>query len=85
MKIKFLGFYIAIENRRRVFGHCETCHWWDLQYAAPGESKGHCHRLAPVTDQHGRTLWPRTTSRQSCGQFTVKPKVNLPPAKGGAK
>lgn len=82
MKIRFAGIHVSIENRRRVLGRCEACHWWDLQYAAPGETRGHCHRMAPLTDHNGRTLWPRTTSRQSCGQFAPKIAAD---EKGGAK
>ena len=72
MKIRVLGIEVEIVNRRRAIpGNCQGCFWWDLQYQAPGETKGHCHRLAPCTDHIGRTLWPRTNAEQRCGQWRV--------------
>lgn len=72
MKLRVAHWVFRLENQQTVLGRCETCHWWDQQYATPGESRGHCHRLAPLTDHVGRTLWPRTNSRQTCGQYRPK-------------
>lgn len=83
MRLNIFGWVLRAENHRPMLGRCEACHWWDLQYQAPGETKGHCHRLAPMTDHNGRTLWPRTNDRQSCGQF--RPKEQVKDTKGGRK
>jgi hypothetical protein len=69
VKITCCGIVVEIANRRHIAGTCDRCYWWDKQYESPAEIKGHCRRLAPYTDHHGRTLWPRTRSTQSCGQF----------------
>ena len=72
MKLNVFGWVlraVPLKGRGSDLGTCQECHWWNMQYSAPGETKGHCRRLAPMTDHNGRTLWPRTNHNQSCGQF----------------
>lgn len=68
-------------------GNCGDCHWWHLQWDNPGERRGHCRRMAPLTDHSGRTLFPRTLDHQYCGQFQQRTEQSqpAPDLTGGAK
>ncbi len=84
MKLRIGRFRFEAHSDKARVGSCGGCHWWHVQWETPGERKGHCQKMAPLTDHTGRTLFPRTRDTQYCGQFRERAEAPVA-VNGGAK
>lgn len=69
MKLRIGALTVEARIHSPRFGRCGDCHFWTLQWDNSVDQGGQCHRLAPMTDTHGRTLFPKTKASGFCGQF----------------